>query len=42
MMTWLRSHASAILGTVLAASNLHLVPKALGKAAAAIAAVCGY
>jgi hypothetical protein len=42
MIPWFRSHASAILGTVLAASNLHLLPSVAGKIAAAIAAACGY
>ncbi len=41
ILQWLRSHSTAILATAIAASNVHLLPKAVGALASAIAAVCG-
>lgn len=41
VLGWLRTHSSAILVTVIAASNAHLLPKVVGELASAVAAACG-
>lgn len=40
-LSYLRSHASAIVGTIVVASNLGLVAKPIGVIAAAIATALG-
>lgn len=39
---WLRTHSGAILGTVVVASNFHLLPSVIGAIASAIATACGF